>query len=154
MAMLSQQPNRVPRVAPPHLTKTFHVLAPIDPTAPVVPCEEADCGNYLRGFKVIVLDESDPVWQMRVDYFRNKLNPRCDRRYREYRDEHGSLVFEFEAGQQCFTTHTRRRDDIYLVRRGFVNHFVGKPRVHKNPDFFVEELHESVDTALTDKQKG
>lgn len=102
--------------------KTYSIKAPVGTHFRPATCEEAGCPNYLNGWKVIVLDETDPIWAMRVEYFRNKLDPRCDRRYREHRDEHNNLVFVFEAGQPCFdfTSHRIRieREPLYVVRQG------------------------------------
>lgn len=133
---------------PAHLMKTFSVINPLPTHFRVGTCEEVGCVAFLRGFQVLILDESHPIWIMRMEYFRNKLTPRCDRKYREYRDEHGTLVFHFEAGQQCFKNGQHR---VPLDRAPL---YVAGSRIHDRGELFAEELDESLSKTFDDKQKG
>lgn len=152
--------NRAAPALPAHLMRTFHIINPIETHFRRGTCEEVGCEKYVKGWRVLILDEADPVWIMRMEYMQNKLTPRCDRRYREYRDEHGTRVFEFEAGQEFFDSpsHQHRvgadRPPLYIVRDGDWRADLGNRRVHTSPEFFIEDLHESVDTVLTGKEKG
>lgn len=154
-------PNRAEPKMPVHLMKTFRVINPIHTHFRQATCQEVACEKYLHGWRVLILDEADPVWVMRMEYFQNKLTPRCDRRYREYRDEHGTRVFEFEAGQEFFAsdTHQHRvaidRPPLYVVQGGdWRGNPTGYQQVHTRPDFFIEDLGESLGKALDGKAKG
>lgn len=160
-AMRPQKINRAMPAVPTHLMKTFSVINPIDTHFRPATCAEVDCEKYLNGWKVLILDEADPVWIMRMEYMQNKLTPRCDRRYREYRDEHGTLVFEFEAGQEFFDSaqHQHRvgveREPLYVVRGGdWRANPTGERRVHTKADFFIEELGTSIGDVLEGKERG
>lgn len=142
--------------APAHMMKTFQVVNPLPSHFRVATCEEVGCKAFLNGFDVLILDETDPIWIMRMEYFRNKLPERCDRRYRERRDEHGTLIFHFDAGQQCFKHEQHRapldRPPLYIARGGdHRGNPTGEVRVHTRGDLFAEDLSESLGKSSDDK---
>lgn len=137
----------------PERYQTFQVTSPIATHTRRATCEEVECGAYLRGWKVVV-DLDTEIGQKQAHYIKFSSG-------RSYKvDGHeGSLVtLVFKANQDCFSEHRVPvgRPEIYRVKGG--DHR-GNPlrtvtRVHKKPEYWVEEFAENQDRIKKIREKG
>jgi hypothetical protein len=109
------QPFRIEPIAPVAAYKTYSLSAPPSTHRRPARCDEAGCDAYQRGW-ITRCDEVTELGERQAHYIR-KLS---GRRYTEQRTSVGLTIFTFEAGQQCFDTHTvpLDREPIYVVRDG------------------------------------
>lgn len=151
--MAERPVNRVqPRLDPQHF-QTFQVTAPISTHTRVATCEEVECDMYLRGWGM-KLDLQTELGQKQAYYIKHQSG----RSYRVVRQADGLVELEFAANQPCFKEHRVRTDrpEIYRVKGG--DHR-GNPlktltRVHKRPEFWVEEFAEHQDKINRVIEKG
>lgn len=64
-------------------------------------CQEVNCQHYLEGWKVLVSPRNSRGQE--AEY---TIRHEAGRRFKEEKLESGSIMFTFEAGQQCFREHT------------------------------------------------
>lgn len=131
-----QQPFRVNPALPVGAVKTYQILAPPDTHWRPAGCAEVNCPNHLNGWRTVV-DEATDLGKQQAHYIRNDKT----RKHGERRDQ-GLTVFEFEAGQTCFTQHRVRvgRQEIYLVKPGDWRGTTGEPRIHTRPEDWVDDF--------------
>lgn len=99
----------------PEYYKNYNIVAPLSTHwRPANSCEEIQCQNYLRGFKV-TLDPSDEKFERRAYLIKTS-----GRKYTVEKNEAGLIEYIFPPGQDCFELPNHRvRLDIpqrYLVR--------------------------------------
>ena len=117
------------------LQQHYHILSPLSSHFQVSgTCEDADCGNYLNGWKTVV-DESTDLGQQQARYIRTKAG----REFAEHRDDSGLTVFTFHSGQPCFNNgkHLVRTDrsPLFLVRSDD-----GQRYTHSSADSWADDL--------------
>ena len=141
-----------PTLAPEHM-QTFQVESPIPTHTRPATCEEADCQAYLNGWRM-KLDLGTPLGQKQAYYIKHDSG----RSYKVIEQRDGLVVLEFAPNQDCFAQHRVRidRPEIYRVKGG---DFRGNPlktvtRVHKKPEFWVEEFAENQDRIAKAIEKG
>lgn len=126
------------RVSPAYV-KTYAISSPISTHYRTGTCDEAGCLAHRHGWQTNV-DETTELGQKQAHYIRRLSG----RRHTERRSEVGITVFEFEAGQRCFTTHkvSLERPEFYIVREGDWrgNPRGTSPRVHSGPDPWVDDF--------------
>lgn len=96
--------------------KTYQIVAPLATHFRNATCEEAQCADYLYGFRSVI-DESTELGQQQAYYVRRESG----RRYVEVKQPDGLTEFTFEPGQKCFKgSHKVRleRDETFIVRGG------------------------------------
>lgn len=78
---------------PAHAYTTFQVASPRRPAT----CAEVGCGNYLNGWQTVVPEgpQADLARSLRSQY-----------RFTEARQPGGLVEFVFEAGQECWASHS------------------------------------------------
>ena len=136
----------------PEFMRTYALRAPLATHHRVASCDEVDCPNWRSGWRTVI-DEATDLGQHQARYIRRESG----RGFTERRE--GALtVFEFEAGQQCFASHSRplEREPIYLVRDGDQR---GNPRgtrarVHASGADWVDDMQESLDKTRTRLERG
>lgn len=135
--------NRMPVKAPSQFFDTFSIRAPKSTHWTRAVCEEVQCLNYTKGFKVTVLTDSP-----QAHYIRHDTTRTCT----ENRLAEGMVEFEYKPGQRCFAEHTKRLDkpEVFTVRGG--DHR-GNPRgtrmrTHTKAEFWVEEFAETQDKII------
>ena len=146
------QPFRIPPALPPAAMKTYHIAAPLATHWRPASCAEADCLAYLHGWQTSV-DESTDLGQRQAHYIRHDKT----RKHAERRAETGLTVFEFGAGQTCFTPHRTPvgRPERFLVTGGdWRGNPRGDRREHVRPDDWVEDMAESLDGIRTTHERG
>lgn len=138
---------------PARAMQTFQVIAPKSTHTRVVSCEEARCQQYARGWQTTV-DLSTPLGQKQAHYIKHQSG----RSYKKVAVNGTLVTLEFAAGQPCFQEHRVRNSlpEIFRVRGG--DHR-GNPlkiptRVHKKPEFWVEEFAENQDRLKTIHERG
>lgn len=145
--------SRVTPKIPARAMQTFQVTAPISTHTRKATCEEAECAQYVRGWRM-KLDLATDLGQKQAHYIKYSSG----RSYRVVGQRDGLVELEFSANQPCFQEHRVRidRPEIYRVKGG--DHR-GNPlktvtRVHKKPEFWVEEFAENQARIKTAIEKG
>lgn len=151
---MPKQPNRItPSVGAQHY-QTFQITSPISTHTKVVQCgEDVDCAAYRNGWRMKV-DLGTDLGQKQAYYIKHHSG----RKYKVVGQRDGLVELEFAANQPCFAEHRVRidRPEIYRVKGG---DFRGNPlktvtRVHKKPEFWVEEFAENQDRINRVIEKG
>lgn len=148
-----REPNRITPALPERAMQTFQVTAPISTHTRAATCEEVECAQYRRGWRMKI-DLDTELGQKQAYYIKHAAG----RAYKKI-GVVGSLVeLEFAANQPCFQEHRVRieRPEIYRVKGG---DYRGNPlktltRVHKKPEFWVEEFAEHQDKLKTAIERG
>lgn len=145
--------SRVTPRLPAKSMQTFQVVAPKSTHTRKATCEEVECGAYARGWRM-KLDLSTDLGQKQAYYIKHHSG----RSYKVIGQRDGLVELEFKGGQPCFADHRVRNDlpEVYRVKGG--DHR-GNPlrtltRVHKKPEFWVEEFAENQDRLKTAIEKG
>lgn len=145
--------NRVPSKLNAGSFKTYQILAPQSTHYRKGTCAEVECPNYERGWRTLI-DEGTPLGLQQSHYIRKESG----RNFIEFRSEERLTVFQFEAGQECFSPHNVRVDkpEIYLVKGG---DYRGNPRNvppvrHKRPEDWVEDFSEHQQTIADAIERG
>lgn len=133
--------------------QTFQIVAPKDTHTVPATCEEVECAQYARGWKMKI-DLQSPLGQKQAFYIKHHSG----RSYREVDNRDGLVTLEFRSGQPCFQEHRKsiERDPLFRVKGGDAR---GNPlrlptRTHKKPEFWVEEFAENQDRIATAIEKG
>lgn len=133
--------------------QTFQAFAPKETHSVPATCEEVECVHYLHGWKM-KLDLATELGQRQAHY----IKYRSGRAYTDQNLGDGLVELTFRANQKCFQEHRRQieRDPIFRVKGGDSR---GNPlrtptRVHKKPEFWVEEFAENQDRIATAIEKG
>lgn len=116
-------------------------------------CEEVECAMYLQGWKMKI-DLGTDLGQKQAHYIKHQSG----RSYKVESQRDGLVTLMFAPNQPCFNEHTTKTDlpEVFLVKGG--DHR-GNPqrtptRVHKKPEFWLEEFSEHQDRIATAKEKG
>lgn len=145
--------NRVtPRVGAEHY-QTFQISAPKSTHTRRASCEEVECQQYLRGWRMRI-DLNTELGQKQAYYIKHHSG----RSFRAIGQENGVVDLEFRGQQDCFQEHRvpNDRPEVYRVKGG---DFRGNPlrtltRVHKKPEFWVEEFAENQQKIADAVKKG
>lgn len=145
--------DRITPAGSPEQYKTFQVVAPISTHTEVISCEQAECPQYARGWKMTI-DLNTDLGQKQAHYIKNLAG----RSYKKLSAVNGLVELEFAANQPCFGEHRVRidRPEIYRVKGG---DFRGNPlrtptRTHKRPEFWLEEFQANQDRLKTAEERG
>lgn len=154
MSMFStEQGMRIVPQAPAGVYQTFQIAAPVATHWRDATCEQVDCPAYLNGWRTVI-DERTDLGQAQAGYIRHDRSRKCA----EQHMPDGLTAFTFERGQTCFQKHQARveRPELFVVRGGdWRGNPAGvEPRLHKNPDFWVEEFAENQDRMSTLVERG
>lgn len=122
--------------------QTFAIEAPKATHWRPASCEEVSCEMAERGW-TMKLDLMSELGQRQARYIKHQSG----RRYEIVDQRDGLATLRFPGGQECFKQHQVRTDapERFLVRGGDQR---GNPRgtvtrVHKKPEFWVEEFQEN-----------
>jgi len=133
--------------------QTFQIVAPEETHTREASCEEVECRAYANGWRMKIDLQTD-LGQKQAYYIKHDSG----RSYRVVGQADGLVELEFRANQPCFAVHRVRleRPEIYRVKGG--DHR-GNPlrtltRVHKKPEFWVEEFAENQDRLKTQIERG
>lgn len=145
--------NRINSRMPVNAMQTFQVTAPISTHTRVATCEEVECEQYARGWRMRI-DLNTELGQKQAWYIKNHAG----RSYKKVGAQDGLVDLEFAPNQPCFAEHRVRidRPEIYRVKGG---DYRGNPlrtptRVHKKPEFWVEEFAINQDRLKTQMERG
>lgn len=137
----------------PRHMQTFQIVSPIDTHTREATCEEVECEQYAKGWRM-KLDLGTELGQRQAHYIKHLSG----RSYQVVAQADGLVTLEFKGGQTCFQQHRTRidRPEIYRVKGGDAR---GNPlrtvtRVHKKPEFWVEEFAENQDRIARVIEKG
>jgi len=133
--------------------QTFQIRAPKGGLVPVS-CEDVECQAYANGWKM-VLDLASALGQKQAYYIKHQSG----RKYTiESQTPEGMVTLIFAPDQDCFEQHKVRNDlpEVFSIRGGDSR---GNPlrtptRVHKKPEFWLEEFAENQDRIATAKKEG
>jgi hypothetical protein len=133
---------------PPHLRKSYCILAPNSTHYREVSCVEADCSAYARGW-VTRIDERADIGKTQAAYIRAKSG----RAFTEEKLPTGEILFRFKPGQRCFATHRKslERPNFFVVRGGDTRLWTTEPR-HMSAQGWVDDFGEH-QTKLSDAIK-
>lgn len=133
--------------------QTFQILAPKDTHSVPATCEEVECEQYARGW-MMKIDLGTELGQRQAHYIKHSSG----RAYEVTNQQDGLVTLTFRSGQPCFREHRKaiERDPVYRVKGGDAR---GNPlrlptRVHKKPEFWVEEFAENQQTIADAVEKG
>lgn len=133
--------------------QTFQVTSPLATHTRAATCEDVQCGAYARGWRM-KLDLGTDLGQRQAQYIKHQSG----RSFKVLSQVDGLVELEFAANQPCFQDHrvSNDRPEIYRVKGG--DHR-GNPlgtltRVHKKPEFWVEEFAQNQDRINAVRQKG
>lgn len=142
----------IPRLEPQHY-QTFQVEAPKGTHSVPATCEEVECAAYLNGWRMKI-DLGTELGQNQARYVKYSSG----RAYEVVDQRDGIVTLQFRQGQDCFAEHRRPvdRPPIFSVKGGDSR---GNPlalprRVHKKPEFWVEEFAENQDRIARIHGKG
>lgn len=145
--------NRVENKNDPRRMVTFQMAAPKSTHFRKASCEEVECAQYVRGWRMRI-DLTAELGQKQAHYIKHSSG----RSYKVVQQNNGLVELEFAPNQPCFKEHQVRlqRPDIYRVKGG---DYRGNPlniptRVHKNPAHWVEEFQENQDNLKTQIERG
>lgn len=137
-------PPRRPRPARslgPEYMQTFAIRAPKGAYRRGT-CADVSCRAAERGW-TMKIDLNTDLGQRQARYIKH----RSGRRYEIVDQRDGLVTLKFPGGQECFQEHRVRTDmpEQFLVKGGDKR---GNPRgqltrVHKKPEFWVEEFQEN-----------
>lgn len=150
-----RQPTRFTPRGPAQAFQTYGVRTVPNRKGRRATCAEIGCAPHLHGWRT-VLDPADPQTGARVHFIRTDRT----RRHVEGRDEAGRFVFEFEAGQTCFSAtddqHWTEHDALYLIRGGdWRGDPTGRPaRTYDRPDQWVDDFASHQDRLATRRARG
>lgn len=150
---MNRPTNRLPNRMGAENYQTFQIAAPVQTHTRKASCEEVECAQYLNGWRV-KLDLSSDLGQRQAHYIKHQSG----RSYKVVGQEGGLVVLEFNGNQECFQEHRvpLDRPAVYRVKGG--DHR-GNPlrtltRIHKKPEFWVEEFAEHQDKIDKIRRKG
>lgn len=133
--------------------QTFQIQAPKDTHTVPATCEDVECGQYANGWRM-VLDLTTELGQKQAYYIKHHSG----RAYKAISLVDGLATYEFRSGQLCFQEHRQsiERPPIFRVKGGDQrgNPLRSPTRVHKKPEFWVEEFAENQDKIATAIEKG
>ncbi|HKZ21162.1 MAG TPA: hypothetical protein VJQ57_13760 [Acidimicrobiia bacterium] len=122
--------------------QTFQILAPKETHTVPASCEEVECQQYARGW-MMKIDLTTDLGQKQAYYIKHHSG----RSYTVTDQRDGLVTLTFRSGQPCFQKHRKdiERDPLFRVKGGDKR---GNPlrtatRVHKKPEFWVEEFAEN-----------
>jgi hypothetical protein len=137
----------------PEAFQTFGIVAPKETHTVPATCEEVECEQHIRGW-MMKLDVTTDMGQKQAYYIKHHSGRAYE--VTELRD--GLATYMFRPGQECFQEHRRdiERDPIFRVKGGDAR---GNPlrlptRVHKKPEFWVEEFAENQQKIADAVEKG
>lgn len=132
--------------------QTFQIVAPKDTHSVPATCEEVECEQYARGWMMKV-DLGTELGQRQAYYIKYDSG-----RAYTYEQRDGLVTFTFRSGQKCFQEHRKaiERDPLFRVKGGDKRgNPLGTPtRVHKKPEFWVEEFAENQQTIADAVKEG
>lgn len=133
--------------------QTFQVKAPVSTHTVPATCEEVECDQYARGWRMKV-DLGTELGQKQAYYIKHHSG----RAYTVVDQQDGLVTLDFRPNQPCFQEHRRPNDrpPIFSVKGGDER---GNPlklptRVHKKPETWVEEFAENQDRIASAIKKG
>lgn len=145
--------QRIEPRLPSNAYKTFQVVAPRSTHTKVVPCEDFGCQAYANGWRMKI-DLGTELGQRQASYIKHLSG----RSYRVVDQRDGLVLLEFASGQPCFAEHRVRNDlpEKFLVKGGDHrgNPLKTPTRVHKRPEFWVEEFALHQDQLKTQIERG
>lgn len=150
---MARQPYRIPPALPASAMQTFAVSAPAATHTRKASCEEVECRAYENGWRMTI-DLNTDLGQRQARYIRDHAG----RSYKKISAVDGLVELEFAPSQPCFAEHRvpNGRPETFLVKGG--DHR-GNPlktvtRVHKKPEFWLEEFQENQDRLKTRIERG
>lgn len=133
--------------------QTFQVVSPTSTHTREATCEEVECAQYARGWKMKI-DLGTELGQRQAHYIKYQSG----RSFTRESLGDGLVELTFGASQPCFQEHrvSVGRPEIYRVKGGDSR---GNPlrtpmRTHKKPEFWVEEFAENQDRLKTQIERG
>lgn len=133
--------------------QTFAIEAPAATHFRRASCEEVSCPMAERGW-TMKLDLNTELGRRQGRYIKRNSG----RKYEVVDQRDGLVTLKFSGGQECFQEHQVRTDrpERYLVKGG---DFRGNPRgqltrVHKKPEFWIEEFQENSSRLNQLKERG
>lgn len=141
-----------PRV-PAKAMQTFQIVAPKATHTRKATCEEVECEQYARGWRIQV-DLNTDLGQKQAHYIKHSSG----RSYRVTDQREGLVTLEFRPNQPCFQEHRVPigRPEVFRVKGGDHrgNPLKTPTRVHKKPEFWLEEFQENQDRIKTRIERG
>lgn len=133
--------------------KTFQVKAPKSTHTRPASCEEVECEQYAKGWRMKI-DLNTDLGQKQAYY----IKKHAGRAYKVADQRDGMVTLEFPGGQPCFQEHRVRNElpEKFLVKGGDYrgNPLGTKTRVHTKPEHWVEEFAENQDRLKTAIERG
>ena len=119
------------------MNERYSIKAPVATHWRGATCEEVSCKKNIMGWETHCNIGTD-LGKNQVAYIRAG---KSGRRYTERTDVEGVVIFSFESGQQCFTTHTKKILEMghLLVKES------GGQRQVLEPDRWMWEFNESME---------
>lgn len=122
--------------------QTFQIASPRSTHTVPASCEDVECAMFLNGW-TMKLDLTTELGQKQGHYIKHSSG----RSYKVVSQIDGLATLEFPGNQPCFQEHRKsiERPEVFRVKGG---DFRGNPlgtltRVHKKPEFWVEEFAEN-----------
>lgn len=151
--MAGRPVRRITPRLPASAFQTFAVSAPKSTHTRKATCEEVECEQYARGWRMRI-DLNTDLGQMQAHYIKHQSG----RSYKVTNQQNGVVDLEFKGGQPCFQEHRVRNSlpEKFLVKGGDHrgNPLKTPTRVHKKPEFWVEEFAENQDRLNTAIERG
>lgn len=147
--------NRITPQVEARFYQTFQIKAPTGTHWRRVPCDGSgvNCRAAEFGWKMTI-DLNTELGQRQARYIKYESG----RRFEIAEQKDGMVTLIFPGGQPCFNVHQVRTDrpEVYAVKGGDHrgNPLKTPTRVHKKPEFWVEEFAENQDRIARVQQKG
>lgn len=148
--------REIPKL-PAEAMKTYSIRAPKDTHWRAAGCQEANCANYLNG------------WRIRIEKITAMANGELllrdikgsGKRFRVVDEGIGKTYWEFEAGQNCFDGDLMRhkvrigKPELFIVRGGdWRGNPRGEQRVHTGIADWIDDMTENRDKLMTRLAQG
>lgn len=150
---MQRKPNRTAPRMPSRAMQTFQIAAPVSTHTRKATCEEVECAQYARGWRMKI-DLNTELGQKQAWY----IKYHAGRSFKKVSAHDGLVELEFAPSQPCFQEHRVRidRPEIFRVKGG---DYRGNPlrtpvRTHKKPEYWVEEFAENQDRLKTQIERG
>ena len=120
------------------MNEHYSIKAPLSTHWRDATCEEVSCRKNIMGWETHC-NVGTELGQNQVAYIRAG---KSGRRYTERVDVEGIVIFTFSPGQQCFTTHRKKIEEMghLLLRESG-----GQRQVISEPERWMWEFNESME---------
>jgi hypothetical protein len=115
----------------------YSIKAPVATHWREATCEEVSCRKNLTGWETHCNTGTD-LGRSQVEYIRSG---KTERRFTERMDVEGIAIFTFGPGQQCFTAHIKKAEEMGHL---LLKESSGQRQIISEPERWMSEFNDSI----------